>query len=166
MLGWNAVSLTDPKRYILQIMQAVLSGQGGRLFIELRDKNSLAYSVSPIKMETLETGYFGGYIACSPDKVKRAIEMFKQEFDKLSSTLISEDELARAKKYLIGQNDIGLQRKSSYCNMIAFDHFYGNSIDDNLHIEKVYNQITREEVRNLAADLFSKNYVTSIVGKK
>ena len=166
MIGWNGLSLTDPRRYILQIMQAVLSGQGGRLFIELRDKNSLAYSVSPIKMETLETGYFGGYIACSPDKVKKAIEMFKQEFDKLSSTLISSEELARAKKYLIGQNDIGLQRKSSYCNMIAFDHFYGNKIDDNLHIEKMYNQITVQDVRDLAADLFSKNYVTSVVGKK
>ena len=166
MIGWNGVSLTDPRRYILQIMQAVLSGQGGRLFIELRDKNSLAYSVSPIKMETLETGYFGGYIACSPDKVAKAVEMFKDEFNKLTSTLITEVELERAKKYLIGQNDIGLQRKSSYCNMIAFDHFYGNKIDDNLHVQKIYNVITREDVRNLAADLFSKNYVTSVVGRE
>lgn len=166
MIGWNGVSLTDSRRYILQIMQAVLSGQGGRLFIELRDKNSLAYSVSPIKMETLETGYFGGYIACSPDKVAKAVEMFKQEFDKLTTTLISEEELERAKKYLIGQNDIGLQRKSSYCNMIAFDHFYGNSIDDNLHVQKIYNAITREDVRRLAAELFSKNYVTSVVGRE
>ena len=165
MIGWNGVSLTDPRRYILQIMQAVLSGQGGRLFIELRDKNSLAYSVSPIKMETLETGYFGGYIACSPDKVEKAVTMFKQEFEKLTTTLISVDELERAKKYLIGQNDIGLQRKSSYCNMIAFDHFYGNSIDDNLHVQKIYGAITREDVRNLAAELFTKNYVTSVVGR-
>lgn len=166
MIGWNGIALTDPRRYILQIIQAVLSGQGGRLFIELRDKNSLAYSVSPIKMETLETGYFGGYIACSPDKVSKAIDMFKQEFEKLTTTLISEDELERAKKYLIGQNDIGLQRKSSYCNMMAFDHFYGNSIDDNLHVQKIYNAITREDVRKLAAELFSKNYVTSVVGRE
>lgn len=166
MIGWKGVSLTDPRRYILQIIQAVLSGQGGRLFIELRDKNSLAYSVSPVKMETLETGYFGGYIACSPDKVTKAIEMFKKEFDKLSVTQISKDELERAKKYLIGQNDIGLQRKSSYCNMMAFDHFYGNSIDDNLHIEKIYNSITTEDVRQLAQELFLKNHVTSIVGRE
>ena len=166
MIGWNGVSLTDPRRYVLQIMQAVLSGQGGRLFIELRDKNSLAYSVSPIKMETLETGYFGGYIACSPDKVTKAIEMFKDEFNKLTTTLISGEELQRAQKYLIGQNDIGLQRKSSFCNMIAFDHFYGNKIDDNLHVQKIYNAITQEDVRKLANDLFSKNYVTSIVGRE
>lgn len=166
MIGWNALALTDPRRYILQIIQAVLSGQGGRLFIELRDKNSLAYSVSPIKMETLETGYFGGYIACSPDKVNKAIEMFKQEFDKLATTRISEDELLRAKKYLIGQNDIGLQRKSSYCNLIAFDHFYGNEIDDHLHIDRIYNRITVDDVKSLAQNLFSKPYVTSIVGRE
>lgn len=166
IVGWQALSLTDPERHTLEIIQAVMAGQGGRLFIELRDKNSLAYSVSPIKMESLECGYFGGYIACSPDKVEKALAMFHDEFKKISTELISEDELSRAQKYLIGQHDIGLQRKSSICNLIAFDHFYGNDIFESMDIAKVYQKITREQVKNLADKIFSKNYVTSIVGRK
>lgn len=166
IVGWQALSLTDPERHALEIIQAVMAGQGGRLFIELRDKNSLAYSVSPIKMESLECGYFGGYIACSPDKVEKALKMFHEEFQKISTDLISQEELTRAQKYLIGQHDIGLQRKSSICNLIAFDHFYGNDIHESMNISDVYMKIKPETVRDLAQKIFSKNYVTSIVGRK
>ena len=117
-------------------------------------------------MESLECGYFGGYIACSPDKVEKALGMFHEEFKKISTDLISAEELSRAQKYLIGQHDIGLQRKSSICNLIAFDHFYGNDIHESMNIAGTYEKITRESVRDLAAKIFSKPYVTSVVGRK
>lgn len=166
IVGWQALSLTDPERHTLEIIQAVMAGQGGRLFIELRDKNSLAYSVSPIKMESLECGYFGGYIACSPDKVEKALSMFHEEFKKISTDFISDEELSRAQKYLIGQHDIGLQRKSSICNLIAFDHFYGNDIHESMNIAPTYEKIMQKQVRDLAEKIFSKPYVTSVVGRK
>ena len=165
IIGWQALSLSDPRRYVLQVIQAVMAGQGGRLFFELRDKNSLAYSVSPIKMESLETGYFGGYIACSPDKVEKAIQMFKDEFKKIVETEIADEELSRAKKYLIGQHDIGLQRKSSICNLIAFDHFYGNSYEESLNVADKYNEVTKQDVLKLAEQLFTKPSVISVVGR-
>ena len=166
IVGWQGISITDPDRYILQIIQAVMAGQGGRLFLELRDKNSLAYSVSPIRMESLETGYFGGYIACSPDKVTKAIDMFHVEFNKIKNTPISKVELERAQRYLIGQHDIGLQRKSSVCNTIAFDDFYGNSIEESLNIAATYQKITQEDVLRVSKKIFDRNYIVSIVGRK
>jgi len=166
IVGWRGLNITDKDRYVLQTIQAIMSGQGGRLFIELRDKNSLAYSVSPIHMEGLECGYFGGYIACSPDKVEKSIEMFHQEFKKICSEKVLSPELERAKKYLIGQNDIGLQRKSAICNTIAFDDFYGNDFEESLNIAKIYHAITSEDVMRVANMLFSKNHITSVVGRK
>lgn len=166
IVGWRGLTLTDPDRYTLQAIEAVLAGQGGRLFFELRDKNSLAYSVSPLKMESLETGYFGGYIACSPEKVDKAIEMFHAEFNKLTKHKVSEDEISRAKKYLIGQHDIGLQKKSALCNLIAFDEVYGNDYQKSLNIAEEYNKITADKILELSERLFTKPHVVSIVGKK
>lgn len=166
IVGWQGINITDPDRYVLHVIQAIMAGQGGRLFIELRDKNSLAYSVSPIRMESLECGYFGGYIACSPDKVEKAIKMFHAEFEKIRSVSVPQAELERAQRYLIGQNDIGLQRKSSLCNTIAFDDFYGNDFNESLHIDKVYNAITSNDVKRVAEKLFSQPHITSVVGKK
>lgn len=166
MIGWRGLNLNDPDRYTLQAIEAILAGQGGRLFIELRDKNSLAYSVSPVRMESLETGYFGGYIACSHEKVDKSIEMFQAEFNKLTKEKVSAEELSRAKKYLIGQHDIGLQRKSALCNLIAFDEIYGNDFNVSLNIADEYNKITQEKIIELSKRLFTQSSVISVVGKK
>ncbi|MEK6629053.1 MAG: insulinase family protein, partial [Bdellovibrionota bacterium] len=166
IVGWRGLTLTDLDRYTLHAIEAILAGQGGRLFFELRDKNSLAYSVSPMRMESLETGYFGGYIACSHEKVEKAIEMFQVEFSKLTKEKVSDEELARAKKYLIGQHDIGLQRKAAICNLIAFDEVYGNDFNQSLNVASEYNKVTQEKIIDLAKKLFTKPAVISIVGKR
>lgn len=166
IIGWRGLCLTDPDRFALQAIQAILAGQGGRLFYELRDKNSLAYSVSPLKMESLETGYFGGYIACSPEKVEKAIEMFQIEFKKLMTETVSNEELDRAKRYLIGQHDIGLQRKSALCNLLVFDEVYGNDYNQSLHVALEYQKVTQEKIIELSQKLFSKPHVVSVVGKR
>lgn len=166
IVGWQSLNITDKDRFVLQVIQAIMAGQGGRLFIELRDKNSLAYSVSPIRMESLECGYFGGYIACSPDKVEKALKMFHEEFQKLCQKKVPQEELLRAQRYLIGQHDIGLQRKSSICNTIAFDDFYGNNFVQSLHVQDDYLKVTADDVQRLAQKIFSKNYIESIVGQK
>lgn len=166
IIGWRGLTLTDPERYTLYAIEAILAGQGGRLFFELRDKSSLAYSVSPMRMESLETGYFGGYIACSHEKVEKSIEMFQVEFAKLTKELVGEVELDRAKKYLIGQHDIGLQRKSALCNLIAFDEIYGNDFNQSLNVAEEYNKVTPQKILALAKKLFIAPSVISVVGRK
>ena len=166
IMGWRALSLADPDRFTLHAIEAILAGQGGRLFLELRDKSSLAYSVSPMRMESLETGYFGGYIACSHEKVETALEMFQAEFKKLCEHKVGAEELERAKKYLIGQHDIGLQKKSALCNLIAFDETYGNDYMQSLNIADEYNKVTEAKIMELAKRLFNKPHVISVVGKE
>lgn len=165
VVGWRGLTINSPERHTLEAIEAILAGQGGRLFYELRDKNSLAYSVSPIKMESLETGYFGGYIACSPEKVEKAIEMFRAEFNKLVEEKVSPEELDRAKRYLIGQHDIGLQKKAAICNLLAFDEVYGNDYKKSLNIAEEYQKITADQIQSLARELFSKPSVVSVVGQ-
>jgi len=166
IVGFPGLVITDSRRYALQVLQSVLSGMGGRLFNELREKNSLAYSVSPLKMEGIDAGYFGAYIGCSPEKVDKAIEMMMIEFKKLVDHKVSEDELARAKRYLVGRHDIELQRKSSLCSTVIFDDVYGNDFKENLDVAKAYGAVTAQEVQDLAREIFSKPKVISIVGPK
>lgn len=163
VIGMRGLGIRDPRRWALQIMQAVLAGQGGRLFLELRDKKSLAYSVSPIEMEGLGTGSFGAYIGCSPEKVEIAERMIHEEFQKLVSTKISEEELLRAQRYLSGRTVIDLQRKSTISSSILFDELYGNSAEEGLKPQERYFAVTREEVMSLAKDLFSRPTVRSLV---
>lgn len=164
VVGYPGLKIDDSRKYILEIIQSILSGQGGRLFIELRDKNSLAYSVAPLNMYGIECGYFGGYIACSPEKVEKAISMMKAEFEKLKKEVVSAEELSRAQRYLIGRHDIELQRKSAVCNSMLFDEIYGIDPTTSLDVYDAYMNVGVEDIQRVAGELFSQETVISIVG--
>lgn len=164
VLGYRGLNIQDEDRYTLDVIQSVLAGQGGRLFLELRDKNSLAYSVSPIRLEGVEAGYFGTYIGCSPDKKDKAIQMMRAELKKMTIENISEDELLRAQNYLIGQQAISLQRKSSISQSILLDVAYGLPANLTFEVIEKYKKITPEQVRALSQKLFNGPEVLSIVG--
>jgi zinc protease len=164
ILGFKGLTLTDPRRYALQVIQSVLAGQGGRLFIELRDKASLAYTVSPMRMEGIDAGYFGAYIGCTPSKGKKAISMLNIEFQKLVDTKISDVELDRAKRYLIGRHDIDLQRNSAIGSTILFNEIYGIPSAEAFAFAEKLRDISAKDVQNLAQDLFSQKPVLAAVG--
>ena len=39
--GFPGVTIHDPDRYALEVLTTVLGGQGGRLFVELRDPEAI-----------------------------------------------------------------------------------------------------------------------------
>lgn len=164
IIGYKGLTLNDPRRYTLQIIQSILAGQGGRLFIELRDKASLAYSVSPMRMEGIDTGYFGAYIGCSPNKGEKAIAMLREEFRKLMETPVGPAELDRAKRYLIGRHDIDLQRNSAISSSILFNELYDIQSEEVFRYAEYLKDISAEDVRKLANDIFNQKFVLTAVG--
>lgn len=162
--GMRGLNLYDEERHALQVLQSVLAGQGGRLFLELRDKASLAYSVSPLQTEGLEVGYFGAYIGCSPEKGTRALEMLEIEFSKLAQSKISEVELERAQKYLIGRHDIGLQKNSALASAILFEEIYGLQYTNVFSYAEKIRSITTDDVLRLGQRLFSEKKIITAVG--
>ncbi|MBC87554.1 MAG: zinc protease [Bdellovibrionaceae bacterium] len=165
IVGFPGLTFEDRRKFTLEVIQAILAGQGGRLFLELRDKESLAYSVSPIKMEGIDAGYFGAYIGCSPEKSNKAIEMMFSEFDKLESEKVGEAELTRAKRYLIGRHDIDLQRTSTIASSLLFDEIYGIAAEETFQYADFINAVTSEDIQTLAKDIFSQPPVISRVGR-
>jgi len=164
LLGYKGLTIDDPRRHALQVMQSILAGQGGRLFLELRDKESLAYTVSPMHMDGIDTGYFGAYIGCSPEKGKKAISMLEVEFEKLVDKKIADDELARAKKYLIGRHDIDLQRNSTIGSSLLFNELYGIDCSETFKFADRINQVSPQDVQEIAAEIFKQKAVISAVG--
>lgn len=164
--GFPGLTFSDPRRYSLQVLQSVLAGQGGRLFIELRDKASLAYSVAPLRMEGLDAGYFGAYIGCSPEKGQKAIQMMEAEFKKLCETTVADQELDRARRYLIGRHDIDLQKNSAVTAAILFDEIYDVDFRETYKYAEKINAVTGESLRDLAQFLFQQTSVISAVGRE
>jgi zinc protease len=129
VIGFPGARLSDPLRWELEVLSAVLAGQGGRLFLELRDKRSLAYSVTSFSVEGVDPGYFAAYIGCGPAKLREALDGIRAELLRCRESPPSASELDRARSHLIGTHAIGLQRNSSRAAVYAFDECYGLGAD-------------------------------------
>jgi zinc protease len=125
VLGFPGVTFANPDRFSLEVLAHVLSGQGGRLFSEIREKRALAYRVSAFSLEGVDPGYFAVYVATSSEKVEEAMRAIRQELKAVAENGISADELHRAQRYLIGTHAIGLQRRSAIAAALAFYEAYG-----------------------------------------
>jgi zinc protease len=153
VLGCMGVSIADDRRYVLDVLSSVLSGQAGRLFLELRDKQSLAYSVSAICLEGLDPGYFSVYIGTSPDKLEVAERGILKELKKVLETEITAAEVERAKRYLIGSHEIGLQRASSRCSTMALNEAYGIGYDEHMRYAERIEAVTAPRIREVAREI-------------
>ncbi len=125
VIGFRGLTVTDDDRFSLEVIAQLLAGQGGRLFLELRDRRSLAYTVSASNVEGVAPGYFTVYIATAPEKLDEAKSGMLEELEKLIQERPSESELTRARRYLVGNFAIGQQRNSVHATQIALNSLYG-----------------------------------------
>lgn len=110
--GFPAVTIRDRDRYALRVLDTILGGMGGRLFAELRDRKSLAYSVTSFDAYPVDPGFFALYIGCSPEKEAEALSEFERVVHEVQDSGVTSEELDRARTYLEGALDIGLQGTS------------------------------------------------------
>ncbi len=164
VLGFQGLSVSDPDRFALEVIAQLLAGQGGRLFLELRDKRSLAYSVNALNIEGLAPGFFSVYIATAPEKVEEARSGILEELGKLLEAPIPAPELDRAIRYLCGNFAIDQQRASTRAAHIALDALYGLGPDAEQHYVESISSVTAEDVRRVATQVLRLDaYTLSVV---
>ena len=150
LVGFPATTLFEPERYSLKLLSSCLSGQGGRLFMELRDRQSLAYTVAPMSSDSPERGMFGVYIGCAPEKLQKALSGIRLELAKVIDKPITPKELARAKQYWLGRYELDMQRFLSQAMTFGLDEYYGLGNDHWKKIPAILNDITAETIRKSA----------------
>jgi zinc protease len=149
--GFPGTTLKSQDRFALEVLASVLSGQGGRLFVELRDKKGLAYRVSAFSVEGVDPGYFAVYIATSPENVGVALQGIEDELARVRTQPIPTAELERAKRYLVGAHEISLQRRAAVASTLAFHESYGLGWDEYRRYAPSILAITADDVLKAAS---------------
>jgi zinc protease len=125
VIGFPGATVDAPDRFALEVLVSVLGGQGGRLFGELRDQQGLVYRVSAHSVEGVDPGFVAVYLACAPDKLEPAVAAVRAQLARIRDDGILDNELERARSYLIGSHQIAMQRRSAIANAIAYHEAYG-----------------------------------------
>ncbi len=164
VLGFLGISYHHPESYALTVLEAALSGQGGRLFNELRDKQSLAYALSFMAHPNLDPGFIGVYMGTHPNKLEKAIAAVLRELRKMRDEGLTEEEVERAKKYLIGNFEIGLQTNGAQANQMSLDELYGFGFDHYQKYPQEIQKVTKEDVNRVAKQYFNiESYAIAII---
>ena len=165
LIGGLGSQIHSEDRFALRILQTLLGGQSGRLFIELREKKSLAYTVSPVSFEGLERGYIGTYIACSPQKKDEAVAGIRTVLEKLADKGPSAQEMARAKEFFLGRRSMDLQSDPSIAGHFGLETLYQVPHLSNEQVIKKIRAINAKQVSAVCRKyLVEPNMVTSAVG--
>jgi zinc protease len=125
VIGFRGVSVHDDDRFALELISQLLAGQSGRLFLELRDKQGLAYSVTATSVEGVAPGYFAVYIATAPEKLAAARAGLLDQLHRLVDSEPREAELEAARRNLVGNFAIDRQRNAVHAAQTCLNALYG-----------------------------------------
>jgi len=149
-IGFRGTAFSDPDRAPLDVLNRILAGQGGRLFLQLRDRESLAYTVTSFVRPGLDPGIFGVYLACDAAKVDRAYQGLVKQIELIKKDRVSDKELKKAINDLIGNHVISLQSSWDRAELIGLYTLYGLGHDyDYVYIRKI-REVTSDDVLRVA----------------
>jgi zinc protease len=102
--GMPGLLRKDPDFMAATVMNHILGGGAftSRLWQEVREKRGLAYSVNSGLYPFQHAGLFYGGTATKNERAKEALDVIREEIARMADGGPTEDELDKAKRYLIG----------------------------------------------------------------
>lgn len=160
------ISRSDDDKYNLSLLNTILGqGMSSRLFLEVREKRGLAYSVYSYASPLHDTGLVGVYAGVDAQQTEKAIEAILAELGKTSNEPVPEEELERAKEFTKGRLLLQMEDSFSVASWIGRQEILEDRV---LSLDEVLEEIdavTTEDVHGVAQRLFRQDKLNlAVVG--
>jgi len=162
-IGYPGLSFFDEDKTTLGVISAILGGgMSSRLFIQVRERRGLAYYIRSVYDMHADSGFFAARAGLNIGKIDEAVKVIVEEFEKVRTGDVKEEELNKAKEFIKGRISLGLEDSQDVAEWYAekqllqekietpdevFQKIQGVSVKD---IQKVAERIFKKEKLNLA----------------
>jgi predicted Zn-dependent peptidase len=120
-IGARTVFSSHPDAATLDLISTVLSGgTSSRLFVELREKNALTYSVNATHNKGVDFGYFNVDCAVENKNLAKAEELILKELSTLRTTKVPLEELERSKNLIVAEILREMDNPQEACEILAY----------------------------------------------
>lgn len=151
IVGYLGTKIGDKDYCALKIASAVLgSGMSSRLFTELRDERGLGYVVGAAAPSRRAVSPFLLYIGVKPERSEEAKRELLEQVSRLRSEQVSDEELDRAKNYLIGRFFIDHQTNRKQSWYLGFYETMGLGYQYDELYPQLLEKVTKQDVRRVA----------------
>lgn len=129
VIGVPGVHTLHKDRPTLDLLSAILGGgMSSRLFIEVRERRGLAYSVRTLPEYFVDTGYLATQAGVDTRKFQEACRVIIREYSQLRTRRVANAELAKAREFLKGKLLLGLETSDEAAQFVALQEVLLNRI--------------------------------------
>lgn len=155
IIGNRAYDHNHPDRHALALLSVILGGNmSSRLFMEIREKRGLAYSVYTNVDTHHDSGYLVAKMGVAHKNLALATSLVWAEFTRLKTELVGEQELARAKEYLKGKAVMDLEASDEVAQFFGEQELVRGKI---MTLEELFAKLEKvqaADIRRVAQDVF------------
>lgn len=166
--GLPGISRHDPEFMIAVVVNHILGGGvfSARLFKEVREKRGLAYSVHSQLAAHDHASLFMGGTSTKNERAAESLSVIEEEISKLVAEGPTEEELDKAKKYLIGSYVLRFDTSTKIAGNLVGLQTDGFPVEFLDRRNDMIAAVTMEDVRRVAKRLFDgKKLLVTVAGR-
>lgn len=165
-LGTRAFSYTDKRQPALQLLSTILGGgMSSRLFIKVRERRGLCYSIHSSTSPYEDTGAFMIQAGLDNRRLAIALKVIVGELRRLKTTLIPAAELQRAKDQISGRTLIGFEDSDALATWYGRQALFYPKVSSPEEALKKIQAVTAKDIQAVAKQLFTPaNLRLAIIG--
>lgn len=156
--GVHGFPVTDVAHYPSSVLDIIIGGgASSRLFMEVREKRGLAYSIGSLSAAFKQAGFFAIGGSCLPSESEKVVRVIAKELKRLCQNGVGKEELERAKTQL--KLSIVMAQESLTGLMMRLGrqiHYFGKPIPIEQTVQCI-DQVTSDDVVKTARKLFTEN---------
>lgn len=158
MLAVEALPGLDDRRYIQRLLTVILGGNmSSRLFVKVREEQGLCYYVRAYPDTYVDIGCVVANAGVDNNRLDKAVEAVLKEFREIRDDGVTDEELARAKQFLIGKTLLGMEDSEEVAQYYGVqDRLEGTRETPAEAIAKM-EAVTKEEIHELAREIFTND---------
>jgi len=155
VLGVPTFGAFSAHKYTAKILAAVLGGgMSSRLFTSVRERHGLAYYVYGSSINYTDAGYLIAKAGVDKLRIDLAIRTILDEFKLFVTEKVSNEELKKAKEFVIGHMVLDMEDSSEVAYEYASQELLYDQIDTLVDKKRKINAVTSKQVQALAKQIF------------
>ena len=155
MLGVPAYPYLHKDEFALAVLATVLGGgMSSRLFLEVREKRGLAYSIHASVDKYPDTGYFMVQAGVEHGKLEKTVKTILAEFEKIRRVKVSAEELHKAKSCMKGTMTLVLETSDHVAENAATSIINLGRVRPLEEIIKGIEKVTATDIQKVSKDIF------------
>ncbi len=154
IIGVPAYPYLHKDESALAVLSTILGGgMSSRLFLEVREKRGLAYSVHSWVERYPDTGYFAVQAGVEHGKLEKTVSTILAEFRKIKKTKVSNAEMKKAKNYIKGTLALALETSDEIAGHAATSIINIGRVRPLEEIIKGIDAVSTDDIQRVACDL-------------